>query len=412
LRQPESSTQVQPVLNAYTLSRQYKESYENILIFDARKLTFASGKTMLDIYEEQAQHLPTISLDELSEEQVLEELAQIKKELADKVVVLGHHYQQDDVVALADIRGDSLKLAQEAAKLDKEYIIFCGVHFMAETADMLTEDHVKVILPDLKAGCSMADMANRRDIDKAWSYMKASTKETIIPITYINCDAQLKSFVGENEGAICTSSNAHKIIEWALEKGEKLLFFPDQHLGRNTCFDLGIPLEDMVVYNPLQLNGGLTPQQIDNAKVILWYGYCSVHQGFQKTQVDQIKKSSPETTVIVHPECNFDVVQAADMAGSTSYIINQIKAARPGTSWAIGTEINLVNRLAQEYPHLEIKSLSPYQCLCTTMYRVRPRWLLESFRSIKRGKPINVIKVDDKTRNFGLKALERMLEIS
>lgn len=367
---------------------------------------------MLDLYTKKPDHLPTINEAELSEEQVVEELQKIKEELKDQVVVLGHHYQQDDVISVADIRGDSLKLAQEAAKLDKEYIIFCGVHFMAETADMLTRANQKVILPDLNAGCSMADMANRDDIERAWSFIKNSTKETIIPITYINCDAQLKSFVGENEGAICTSSNAHKMIKWALSKGDKLLFFPDQHLGRNTCFDLGISIEDMVVYNPHHQNGGLTSEQIDSAKVILWYGYCSVHQGFQVNQVHEIKKNSPDTTVLVHPECNFDVVQAADLAGSTSFIIEQIKKAEAGSKFAIGTEINLVNRLANEYPHLDIQSLSPYQCLCTTMYRVRPRWLLESFRSIKREQPINVIKVDEKTTKYSLLALRRMLEIS
>jgi quinolinate synthase len=367
---------------------------------------------MLDLYGKNEDYLPEISEEELSDEDVLKELTELKKELADEVVVLGHHYQQDDVISFADIKGDSLKLAQEAAKLDKKYIMFCGVHFMAETADMLTGDEQTVILPDLRAGCSMADMANRTDIDRAWKFIQESTNDTVVPITYINCDAQLKAFVGENNGSICTSSNAQKIIIWALEKGEKLLFFPDQHLGRNTCFDLGIPLEDMVVYNPQHLNGGLTKEQIANAKVILWYGYCSVHQGFNAEQVKRIKKDSPETTVIVHPECSFDVVQASDMDGSTAYIINQIEQAKPGSKWAIGTEINLVNRLAAAHPELDIKSLSPYQCLCTTMYRIRPRWLLASFRAIKRGEPINVIRVDKKTRQMSLKALDTMLEIS
>ncbi len=367
---------------------------------------------MLELYSKKEEHLPQISESELSDAEVMEEMFSIKERLKDRVIVLGHHYQQDDVISLADIKGDSLKLAQEAAKLDKEFIIFCGVHFMAETADMLTSLEQKVILPDLKAGCSMADMANRTEIDRAWSYIRNSTKQSIIPITYINCDAQLKAFVGENEGAICTSSNAEKVIKWALEKGEKLLFFPDQHLGRNTCFEMGIKLEEMVVYNPNHLNGGLTSEQIDKAKVILWYGYCSVHQGFQVDQVKKIKQESPDTIVLVHPECNFDVVQASDLNGSTSFIIEQVKKAKAGDKFAIGTEINLVNRLAHEYPHLEIRSLSPYQCLCTTMYRVRPRWLLESFRSIERGEPINVIKVNEETKKLSLLALQRMLEIS
>lgn len=367
---------------------------------------------MINFYDDAQDHLPAVKEKDLSDQEVLEELHALKKELADKVVVVGHHYQQDDVISLADYTGDSLKLAKDAAKLDKEYIIFCGVHFMAETADMLTKENQKVILPDLNAGCSMADMANRIEIDRCWNYLTESTDQKIIPITYINCDAQLKDFVGSHDGSICTSSNAKKIITWALEHGEKLLFFPDQHLGRNTCFDLGIPLEEMVVYNPNMQNGGLTPEQIQNAKVILWYGYCSVHQGFNAEQVKQIKKNSPDTTVIVHPECSFDVVQASDMNGSTAYIIEQIKNAPAGTKWAVGTEINLVNRLADQFPDKEITSLSPYQCLCTTMYRVRPRWLLESFRSIKRGEAINVIKVPEDVKKNALKALDRMLKIS
>ena len=370
---------------------------------------------MINIYEELEtnEHLPTISEAELSDEEVLVELKKIKEELKDQVVVLGHHYQQDDVISFADITGDSLELARKAAEIkDKEYVIFCGVHFMAETADMLTTEKQKVILPDMRAGCSMADMANRREIDLAWKYITECTQDKVVPITYINCSAALKSFVGENNGSICTSSNAEKVITWGLSKGEKLLFFPDQHLGRNTCFKLGIPLEDMVVYDPRLRFGGLTPEQIQKAKVILWYGYCSVHQGFNADHIKMWRQKDPERKIIVHPECSFDVVQAADLAGSTSYIINQIKAAPAGTKFAVGTEINLVNRLAKDYPHLDITSLSPYQCLCTTMYRVRPRWLLESFRAIKNGRPINIIRVDEETKKFALKALDQMLAIS
>ena len=370
---------------------------------------------MIDIYGslESKEHLPAVSEKELTDEQVNAELAEIRSELGNRVIVLGHHYQQDDVIALADITGDSLELAKKAAELkDPEFIIFCGVHFMAETADMLTDDSKKVILPDMRAGCSMADMANRREIDVAWKYLTESTSEKIVPITYINCTAALKSFVGENGGSICTSSNAEKVITWGLSQGEKLLFFPDQHLGRNTCFKLGIPLEDMVVYDPRQRFGGLTPEQIQKAKVILWYGFCSVHQGFTKEHIEMWRQKEPDRTLIVHPECNFEVTQGADLAGSTSYIINHIKAAPAGSKFAVGTEINLVNRLAKQFPHLDIVSLSPYQCLCTTMYRIRPRWLLETFRSIKRNEPINVIKVDEKTTKYALKALEQMLKIS
>ncbi len=370
---------------------------------------------MLDIYDDidSKEHLPDIPESELSDELVIDELQKIKTRLGNKVVVLGHHYQQDDVIAFADITGDSLELAKKAANISSaDFIMFCGVHFMAETADMLTGPNQKVILPDLRAGCSMADMANRREIDLAWAYMKKCTPDKIIPITYINCSAALKSFVGENDGSICTSSNAEKIITWGLNQGEKLLFFPDQHLGRNTCFKLGIKLEEMVVYDPRQRNGGLTPEEIKKAKVILWYGFCSVHQGFNVTQIKNWRESEPDRILIVHPECSFEVVQGADLAGSTSFIINQIKAAAPGTKFAVGTEINLVNRLAKAYPQVDIKSLSPYQCLCTTMYRVRPRWLLESFRAIERGHPINVVSVDDVTKKFALKALDTMLSIS
>jgi len=369
---------------------------------------------MLDLYnnEKKDDHLLPSSETELPESEVLTRILALKEELKDELMILGHHYQMDDIIKFADITGDSLQLSKEASSVDKKYIIFCGVHFMAETADMLTTDEQAVILPDLNAGCSMADMANRREIDRAWEYLSLSTKEKIVPITYINCTASLKAFVGKNDGSICTSSNAKEVISWALEQGEKLLFFPDQHLGRNTCFELGIKLEDMVVYNPTLLNGGLTPEAIQKAKVILWYGYCSVHQGFNKAQCQEIKENEPERTIIVHPECSFDVVQESHLNGSTSFIVNTVNNAEPGAKFAIGTEINLVNRLAQQNPDKDVTSLSPYQCLCTTMYRVRPRWLLASLEAIKEGKPINVIKVDKETTKFANKALETMFEIS
>ena len=370
---------------------------------------------MINIYEslETSGHVSPVTESELSDSEVLNELKLIKERLGKRVVVLGHHYQQDDVISFADITGDSLELARYAAQLpeETEYVVFCGVHFMAETADMLTGGKKKVILPDLRAGCSMADMANRNDIDRAWSFLSEHSQGIITPITYINCAATLKSFVGENGGAICTSSNAEKIITWGLERGEKLLFFPDQHLGRNTCFKLGIPLSEMVVYDPRRQNGGLTPEQVKNAKVILWYGYCSVHQGFTTEHIKMWREKEPDRTLIVHPECSFDVVQGADLAGSTSFIINQIRDSKAGSKFAVGTEINLVNRLNQKFPDKDIQSLSPYQCLCTTMYRIRPRWMLESFRAIEKGYPVNLIQVDAETRKWSLMALERMLEI-
>lgn len=366
----------------------------------------------MNFYNETPSHLPEIAVSQMSDEDVLTQMHSLREELGDQVVILGHHYQQDDVISLADYTGDSLQLARNAAELTAPYIIFCGVHFMAETADMLTKDNQSVILPDLNAGCSMADMANLKEVERCWSFLGECTNEKIIPITYINCSALLKGFVGRNEGSICTSSNAKKVIQWALNKGEKLLFFPDQHLGRNTCEELGISLEDMVVYNPNLRFGGLTSEQVAKAKVILWYGYCSVHQGFTADQVQKIKQESPETTVIVHPECPHEVVKASDLSGSTSFIINTISKAKEGSKFAVGTEINLVNRLAAQFPKLHITSLSPYQCLCTTMYRVRPRWLLRSLQSIKDQSPINIIKVDEETTKNSLKALERMLEIS
>lgn len=370
---------------------------------------------MINIYDslQPEGHLAPVPETEMSDENVLQELKILREKLGPRVVVLGHHYQQDDIIALADVTGDSLELARHAAKLpdSTEYIVFCGVHFMAETADMLTGGKKKVILPDMRAGCSMADMANRRDIDRAWKFLKQHSSGTITPITYINCAATLKSFVGENGGAICTSSNAEKIITWALKQGEKLLFFPDQHLGRNTCHKLGIPLSEMVVYDPRRENGGLTSEQVQKAKVILWYGYCSVHQGFTTEHIQMWRKKDPTRTLIVHPECSFDVVQGSDLAGSTSFIINHIQAAPAGSKFAVGTEINLVNRLAERFKDKDIVSLSPYQCLCTTMYRIRPRWMLESFRAIDKNAPVNVISVDAETRKWSLLALERMLSI-
>ncbi|MBT7610446.1 MAG: quinolinate synthase NadA [Bacteriovoracaceae bacterium] len=368
---------------------------------------------MLDLFgQKKNDFLPEISEEELSDQEVMSELKQLKQELREDLLILGHHYQQNDVISFADITGDSLALAKHAANTNMPYIVFCGVHFMAETADMLTRPDQQVILPDLNAGCSMADMANNEQVEKAWEVLVNASSQKIIPITYINCDAKLKAFVGRNDGAICTSSNAEDLIKWAFDQGEKLLFFPDQHLGRNTCSKLGIKLDEMIVYNPNMQNGGVTTRQIKDAKVILWHGYCSVHQGFTAEQVLAIKKDSPQTRVIVHPECSYEVFEAADDAGSTSYIIDKIEQAPAGTSFAVGTEINLVNRLNDKYADKQIKSLSPYQCLCTTMYRVRPRWLLASLRAIKIGKPINVIKVDNETRKYGLLALERMLRKS
>lgn len=367
---------------------------------------------MLNLFEKENSNLPPVTSDNLSDKEVIEKIHSLKNDLKYTHLILGHHYQSDEIIQFADERGDSLALAKKAANADVPFITFCGVHFMAETADILTRNNCSVILPDLNAGCSMADMASNEQVEKAWKYFKENTHQKITPITYINCTAELKAFVGNNGGSICTSSNAKEVISWAFEQGQKLLFFPDQHLGRNTCFNMGIPLEDMVVYNPNMLHGGLTGKQIQNAKVILWYGYCSVHQGFTLGQVEDFKKKRPDVEIIVHPECSFEVTKAAHDSGSTSYILDKIKNSRSGSKFAVGTEINLVNRLAAEFTDKEIVSLSPYQCLCTTMYRVRPRWLLASLESIKKNDPINIIKVPSEIRESSLIALERMLSIS
>lgn len=369
---------------------------------------------MLNFYQNDAdQHLPPVSEGDLSDIQVLEEIAQLKKKLDNKLIILGHHYQQDDIIQFADLIGDSLQLAQEAEKLKTTpHIIFCGVHFMAETADMLTSSEQNVYLPDLRAGCSMADMANLKEVEKCWEYLAKHSGQKILPVTYINCSAELKAFVGKHGGAICTSSNAKKIISWALAQDAKLLFFPDQHLGRNTCFNLNFTLDQMATYDPNKQFGGLTPDEVKKATIYLWYGYCSVHQGFKKEHIDNLRVTSPQTRIIVHPECSFDVVQAADLNGSTSYIIKTIESAPNGSEFAVGTEINLVNRLSHKFPHKKIFSLSPYQCLCTTMYRVRPRWLLSTMRAIDQGSPINIVKVSEEVKHYSMLALKRMMELS
>ena len=367
--------------------------------------------TMHNLLDQNSSENTSKNHNHLSDDQVIDRIRKLKEELKDEVVILGHHYQQDSVIQFADYRGDSLKLAKDASKLDKPYIIFCGVHFMAETADMLSQEHQKVILPDLDAGCSMADMANTLEINRAWNFIAEHTDQKIIPITYINCTAELKAFVGDHEGSICTSSNAKSVIKWALDQGEKLLFFPDQHLGRNSCFELGVSLDEMVIYNPNLQNGGLTPKEIQNAKVILWYGYCSVHEGFTKEQITKINKADPKMKVIVHPECSFDVTSNSDLNGSTSFIIDVIKKSPPGSSFAVGTEINLVNRIANEFSDKNIVSLSQDPCLCPTMYAIKPRGLLTSLESIKEKKAVNVISVDSSIKKSSIKALERMLKI-
>jgi len=329
-----------------------------------------------------------------------------------RLVILGHHYQQDEVIAFADFTGDSLKLSQLAARQrDADFVVFCGVHFMAESADILTDDHVMVILPDLSAGCSMADMAEIDQVEDAWDRLTAATDATIIPITYVNSAASVKAFCGRHGGACCTSSNARRILEWALRQGDKVVFLPDQHLGRNTAYSMGHPLDSMVLYDPHAAGGGLTDQQVRDAEFILWKGHCSVHRLFTVKHCEQVRATDPDCRIIVHPECIWEVVQQADLAGSTEYIAKVLEEAPDGTRWAVGTETHLVNRLANKYASRKmIRSLAGLQCLCTTMYRIDLPHLLWSLDQLAAGRVVNQIKVDEDTRHYALLALQRMLD--
>lgn len=357
---------------------------------------------------------PLIGNDPVPEE-TRERIAEARAALGRRVLLLGHHYQRDEVIEFCDYRGDSLDLSQKAAATEGvDYVIFCGVHFMAETADILTPDNVKVILPDMRAGCSMADMADIDQVEDAWQVLTEATSEKIVPITYINSTAALKAFCGRHGGAVCTSSNAKKIVAWAFEQGKKLLFFPDQHLGRNTCHELGIPLDDMVVYDPHdphELSGGNAPEVYAQKSVILWRGHCSVHQNFMPNHPDVMRAKFPGIKILVHPECRYEVVQKADYSGSTKFIINQIEKAEPGSSWAIGTEHHLVNRLAKEHPDKKIGTLAPFACQCSTMFRIAPDALMQRLEELVRQEEKNIISVDEETTEWSLVALNRMLEM-
>ena len=346
----------------------------------------------------------------LTDDEMALAIADRKRQLGPRLVILGHHYQQDDVFRFADFTGDSLKLAQIGAQKEGvEFIVFCGVHFMAESADILTDDDVTVILPDLGAGCSMADMADVDQLEEAWEFIVDKCGASVIPITYVNSAASIKAFCGGHGGACCTSSNAGKILEWAFKQGDKIIFLPDQHLGRNTAYAMGIPLEKMVVYDPNIINGGLTAARVHDAKVLLWKGHCSVHALFTPAQCDDIRRADPSTKILVHPECTWEVVQNADLAGSTEFIIKTVREAPSGSKWAIGTEIHLVSRLTDQYPEKSVRSLAGIQCLCTTMYRVDPRHLLWVLDELVEDRVVNAIRVNGETRRLALLALERML---
>ena len=340
-----------------------------------------------------------------------ERIAAAKALLGKDVVILGHHYQRNEVIKFADFRGDSLKLSSQAAQADSRFIVFCGVHFMAESADILRRENQVVVLPDLNAGCSMADMADIGQVEACWRELSSLGDLKIIPVTYMNSTAAIKSFTGEHGGSVCTSSNAAAVMEWALTQSEKVLFLPDEHLGRNTGFRMGIPLEQMIVWDPYQEFGGNSPEAIRNAQVILWKGYCSVHQRFTPQHVERVRREHPGIRVIVHPECRFEVAQAADQIGSTEGIIKAITASPAGSEWAVGTEIHLVNRLAKELKDRKVISLDPSVCVCTTMFRITPVHLLWALENLGAGNVVNRISVDERTRHYARVALDRMLSL-
>ena len=351
----------------------------------------------------------------LSDDEMDERLLAAKRTLGERLVILGQHYQRDEVIKFADFTGDSLKLARAAAARGAaEFIVFCGVHFMAESADILRAPHQKVLLPDLAAGCSMADMAAEDQLEVCWRELRALGVDVdrIVPVTYINSSAAIKAFVGEHGGVVCTSTNAAAVMSWAFERGERQLMLPDQHLGRNTGYRLGIPLDRMAVWDPHEIDGGLTAADAQNARLLLWKGHCSVHTRFTVQQIQAFRKKHPEGKVIAHPECTFDVVQAADLAGSTEFIIDTLRKSPAGSVWAVATEIHLVNRLMRELaPDRTIVTLDPFGCLCSTMFRVSPNHLLWVLDGLVEGTLHNQIIVPDETKRWAKLALDRMLEI-
>ena len=334
--------------------------------------------------------------------------------LGDRAFVLGHHYQRDEVIQFADVTGDSFKLARDAAaRPEAEFVVFCGVHFMAESADILTSPDQAVVLPDLAAGCSMADMADHQQVVEAWDVLHdAGVADVTVPITYMNSSAAIKAFTGAHGGAVCTSSNAERALRWAFDQGEKVLFLPDQHLGRNTAvLELGIGLDECVVFNPHKPSGGLTPQQLRDAKMILWQGHCSVHGRFTAANVADVRARIPGVNILVHPECRHDVVLAADFVGSTEYIIRTLEAAPAGSAWAIGTELNLVRRLADRFPDKRIVFLEKTVCYCSTMNRIDLPHLVRSLESLARGEVVNRISVEPTVAANARLALDRMLAL-
>ena len=350
----------------------------------------------------------------LSDAEMASRIAVARATLGNRLLILGHHYQRDEVIRFADVTGDSFKLARHiATRPEAEFIVFCGVHFMAESADVLCAPHQQVILPDLAAGCSMADMAEPEQLQQCWEDLqKMGVAAGVVPVTYINSAASIKAFVGEQGGTVCTSSNAEATLRWAFARGEKVLFLPDQHLGRNTAFKMGIPLDEMIVWDPNEVSGGLDSEQVRRAKMILWNGHCSVHVRFTAAQIAATRAQYPGVRVIVHPEVPLDVVQAADDAGSTEYIIGQVKGSPEGSVWAVGTEVHLVNRLATEVaPGKTVISLDQFGCLCSTMFRVSPNHLLWILEELVAGRVQNRVTVSADQKHWNRVALDRMLSI-
>ncbi|MBM7572047.1 quinolinate synthase NadA [Aquibacillus albus] len=349
---------------------------------------------------------------DLSIEEMENRVRKIKKKFGERLFIPGHHYQKDEVIQFADATGDSLQLAQISAQNKAaEFIVFCGVHFMAETADILTQDNQKVILPDMRAGCSMADMADIDQTERSWEIIQQTFGDTVLPLTYVNSTAAIKSFVGKYGGATVTSSNAKDMVQWAFTQKERILFLPDQHLGRNTAYDLGVPLDKMAIWNPHTDNFEYEGN-IEEVKVILWKGHCSVHENFTVKNVENIRKQQPDMNILVHPECSREVVALSDYAGSTKYIIDTIEKAPAGSKWAIGTEMNLVNRLINNHRDKEIVSLNPYMCPCLTMNRIDLPHLLWTLEELDKDNVINQIVVDNQTTDYAILALNRMLKQS
>lgn len=352
----------------------------------------------------------------VSDVELHERIEAARAELGERVLILGHHYQRDDVICHADLTGDSFKLSKMAAERpEAEFIVFCGVHFMAESADVLSAANQKIILPDLGAGCSMADMASAEQVEDAWEQLEAIGvigDYRVKPITYMNSTAAIKAFCGKHDGIVCTSSNAVPLFDQCLKEADKLFFFPDQHLGRNTGVKFGIALDEMVVWDPFKELGGNTEEELRKARLILWKGHCSVHGRFKAWHVEQVRREVPGIQVLVHPECVYEVVQASDFAGSTEFIIKTIEAAPSGSKWAIGTEVNLVHRLKEQFPDKHIQLLAPDLCMCATMYRIAPQNLAWTLESLLAGEVVNQITVPEETARLARVALDRMLAVT